>query len=181
MTDNTPRLGLPYLIASQAQKEVTHNEALNTIEALLQPAVQSIILTAPPAGVEGNLYIVGAGATGAWVGKDGKLAQFIGGAWTFYSVFEGMQVYNIATSQQMIYVAGTWKDALATQNKIGFFGAVPATKTKVTLMSADGAISGLTISAIYSQVEVQALRDAAETLADDVRTLKAALSTYGLV
>ena len=181
MADNTPRLGLPYLIASQAQKEVTHNEALNTSEALLQPAVQSMILTAPPTGVEGNLYIVGAAATGAWTGKDGKLAQFIGGAWVFYSVFEGMQVYNIATSQRMIYAAGTWKDALTAQNKIGFFGATPAAKTTVTLTNTNGTIGGLTISATYSQTEVQALRDAAETLADDVRALKTALSAYGLV
>lgn len=181
MADNTPRLGLPYLIASQAQKEVTHNEALNTIEALLQPTVQSNNLTIPPTGIEGNIYIVGIGATGAWTGKDGNLAQYIGGAWKFYVPFEGMQIWNIATSQRMIYTAGTWKEALTAQSKIGFFGSTPVTKTTVTLANTNEAISGLTISATYSQVEVKALRDATETLADDVRAIQIALSTYGLL
>ena len=64
---------------------------------------------------------------------------------------------------------------------VGFFGAAPAAKTTVTLANTDGVISGLAIGATYSQAEVQALRNAAETLADDVRALKAALSSYGLV
>lgn len=64
---------------------------------------------------------------------------------------------------------------------VGFFGAAPAAKTTVTLANTDGAIGGLAIGTTYSQAEVQALRNAAETLADDVRALKAALSSYGLV
>ncbi|WP_018704663.1 hypothetical protein [Anaeromusa acidaminophila] len=64
---------------------------------------------------------------------------------------------------------------------VGFFGAVPAAKNTVTLVNTDGAIGSLAIGATYSQAEVQALRNAAETLADDVRALKAALSSYGLV
>ena len=64
---------------------------------------------------------------------------------------------------------------------VGFFGSAPATKTTVTLGNTDNEIGGLTISAAYSQAEVQALRDKCEELADDVRALKAALSSYGLV
>ena len=64
---------------------------------------------------------------------------------------------------------------------VGFFGAAPAAKNTVTLVNTDGAIGGLAIGATYSQAEMQALRNAAETLADDVRVLKAALSSYGLV
>lgn len=64
---------------------------------------------------------------------------------------------------------------------VGFFGSAPVTKTTVTLGNTDNEIGGLTISATYSQAEVQALRDKCEELADDVRALKAALSSYGLV
>lgn len=42
----------------------------------------------------------------------------------------------------------------------------------------DNAIGGLTISAAYAQAEVQALRAACETLADDCRALRAALAAY---
>lgn len=41
----------------------------------------------------------------------------------------------------------------------------------VTLGNTDNEIGGLTISVGYSQVEVQALRDKCEELADDVRNL----------
>ena len=64
---------------------------------------------------------------------------------------------------------------------VGFFGSAPVAKTTVTLGNTDNKIGGLTISAAYSQAEVQALRDKCEELADDVRALKAALSSYGLV
>ena len=64
---------------------------------------------------------------------------------------------------------------------LGFFGAAPVTKTTVTLGNTDNEIGGLTLSESYSQAEVQALRDKCEELADDVRALKAALSSYGLV
>jgi hypothetical protein len=41
----------------------------------------------------------------------------------------------------------------------------------VTLGNTGNEIGGLTISAAYSQAEVQALRDKCEQLADDVRAL----------
>ena len=64
---------------------------------------------------------------------------------------------------------------------VGFFGSAPVAKTTITLGNTDNEIGGLTISATYSQAEVQALRDKCEKLADDVRALKTALSSYGLV
>jgi hypothetical protein len=48
-----------------------------------------------------------------------------------------------------------------------------ADQTAMTLGNTDGEISGLTISDPPTQAEVQALRDACEELADDVRALSA--------
>ena len=45
---NTPRLVLPAIEAAQAQKHVTHNEALTLLDALTQLAVESRTLTTPP-------------------------------------------------------------------------------------------------------------------------------------
>lgn len=36
----TPRLGLPYIQAQQAQKELAHSEGLVRLDALVQPVVQ---------------------------------------------------------------------------------------------------------------------------------------------
>ncbi|MCZ4352271.1 DUF2793 domain-containing protein [Roseovarius aestuarii] len=48
MSDNSPRLGLPYLQPSQAQKHVTHNEALQRLDALVQLSVVALNVETPP-------------------------------------------------------------------------------------------------------------------------------------
>ncbi len=83
MTETTPNLNLPYILPSQAMKHITHNEALQILDAATN-AVIAATLTAPPATpVEGALYLVGASASAAFAGKDGRLAFFIDGAWIF--------------------------------------------------------------------------------------------------
>lgn len=181
MSENTPRLILPYIVQSQAQKEVTHAVGLNRLDALTQTAVETVALTAPPIGIEGNLYIVGSGATGAWNAKDKQLAQFIGGSWVFYTPFEGLRVWDKQTAQPFVYKGTTWQNEFSAASKVGFFGATPVVKATVSFGNTDNEIGGLTISAVYSQAEVQALRDKCEELADDVRALKAAISGYGLI
>src|SRR5690606_5997668 len=46
--DATPNLDLPYIMGAQAQKHVTHNEAIRKLDALVQLAVLDRDLTAPP-------------------------------------------------------------------------------------------------------------------------------------
>lgn len=56
----SPRLGLPYLVSGQAQKEVTHNDALNGLDFLVQLNVLDRDLNTPPASpTEGDTYIIG--------------------------------------------------------------------------------------------------------------------------
>ena len=49
MSDSTTNLLLPYLMAAQAQKHVTHNEALRLLDGLVQLSVRSLSEIAPPA------------------------------------------------------------------------------------------------------------------------------------
>ncbi len=56
----TGRLGLPYIITAQAQKEVTHNEGLNRLDAFVTPVVADIANAPPASPTVGDLYIVGA-------------------------------------------------------------------------------------------------------------------------
>jgi hypothetical protein len=48
MSDTTTHLLLPYILAAQAQKHVTHNEALRLLDGLVQLSVLDRDLTAPP-------------------------------------------------------------------------------------------------------------------------------------
>lgn len=81
----TPNLGLPFIAQGQAQKEVTHNEALNELDAIVQLAVLDRDLAAPPGSpAQGDRYIVGPSPTGAWAGQTNNIALYLDGAWKFY-------------------------------------------------------------------------------------------------
>lgn len=84
--DETTNLLLPYILAAQAQKHVTHNEALRTLDALVQLAVVDRDLDTPPAAPdEGARYIVGASPTGEWAGHARAISAWQDGAWAFYA------------------------------------------------------------------------------------------------
>ena len=66
MSDATTHLLLPYTLAAQARKHVTHNEALRILDGLAQLSVLDRNLTAPPGSpTDRERCIVGSGAIGA--------------------------------------------------------------------------------------------------------------------
>lgn len=111
MTDQTSRFQLPLLAAGQAQKEVTHNEALLLLDALASPAVEGSASPSPPAApVPGQAWIVGAGATGAWASHDDALAIWTEAGWRFLSPRDGMAVWRQDTGMWIIRNGGVWRD-----------------------------------------------------------------------
>jgi len=59
--DASSNLNLPFIIAAQAQKHVTHNEAVRALDALVQLMVLDKDLASPPGSpAEGSRYIVAA-------------------------------------------------------------------------------------------------------------------------
>ena len=89
MSDESLRLRLPSLAEGQRQKHVTLNEALESLDALVQLSVKDRDLGEPPAGLDGDRYIVAAGATGAWSDHANRIAVRRDGAWLFYPPNEG--------------------------------------------------------------------------------------------
>ncbi len=75
---------LPLIAASQAQKHVTHNEALSLLDALVQLACLDKDFTAPPPSpAEGDRYlVVAAEPGGAWAGLAGQVVRYGDGVWT---------------------------------------------------------------------------------------------------
>jgi hypothetical protein len=113
MTD-TPRLALPVIEAAQAQKHVTHNEALILLDALTQLAIESRALAAPPATpTDGACYVPAAGATGAWAGWSGQIALFSGGGWLRIIPVSGLKAWVKAERLTMTYEDGIWRDGIA--------------------------------------------------------------------
>lgn len=105
------RLELPLLAAAQAQKHVTHNEALLRLDALGHPLVKTRTLSSPPAAGEGDMYLVGAAAAGDWSGHEQDLAEWRNGVWEFYAPFGGLAVYLEDEGIAVRYLTGSWREA----------------------------------------------------------------------
>lgn len=109
MANSTGRLGLPYILTSQAQKEVTHNEALNRLDVLVQSVAQDADLNTPPGSPTlGACYIIGASPTGAWSGKAKQIAQAIEGGWFFVAPFKLLKFWVESKDLFYVYDGSAW-------------------------------------------------------------------------
>jgi hypothetical protein len=110
MPDDTTILSLPLILPAQAQKHVTHNEALVALDLMVQLAVINRTLTAPPAlPTVGDRHIVAAGATGAWAGQAGRIALYAETGWQFTQALPGWQAHVLAEGQTAVYDGLAWK------------------------------------------------------------------------
>jgi hypothetical protein len=106
---DTPLLAIPYIAASQAQKHVTHNEALSLLDGLLHLSVVSRILAAPPASpVDGNRYLIAAAPTGAWATHAGHIALRMEGTWRFMVPREGWRLWVENEDVFIIFDGTNW-------------------------------------------------------------------------
>lgn len=111
LPDASPVLGLPYIQPAQAQKHVTHNEALRLLDAVVQLAVLDRDRTAPPADpAPGDRHIVAAGATLAWAGQAGRVALWEGPGqgWAFLEARPGWRAWVLAEAAVAVFDGTAW-------------------------------------------------------------------------
>ena len=106
----TPRLGLQFLSAGQAQKEVTVNSSLSALDIMVACAVEEPARSAPPpAPVVGACYLVSSDPTGAWAGKSQCVACFMSGGWQFVQPTAGFRAYVRSVGSFAVYRDGQWE------------------------------------------------------------------------
>jgi hypothetical protein len=143
---NTANLLLPYLEASQAQKEVTVNSTLTKLDALVMISVKDRDLNTPPVSPsEGHRYIVASSPTGSWSGQFGKIAAYQNGGWVFYTPKIGFQAYVEDENIDVFYTGSSWnvigQDTLISKASGEFF-KINRKEVDVTL----GSGSSITVS-----------------------------------
>jgi hypothetical protein len=138
MPDETTILTLPLILPAQAQKHVTHNEALVKLDVIVQLSVLSRnALTPPVTPVVGDRYIVGGIGTGAWAGQDQKIALYTLGGWTFTTALLGWQAYIVDESQMGFFDGTTWialSDGPFTVGRLGI-GTTPDATNRLSVVS----------------------------------------------
>jgi hypothetical protein len=119
----TPNLAMPLLYSAQAQKEITHNEALVLLDAMVPGCIRAVASDPVPFDASpGDMWIVGAGPAGAWTGRAGQIAVFTDGGWRFIQPKHGMRLYNRTQGVVMIFDEGDWQAPTAVAAPAG--GAV---------------------------------------------------------
>lgn len=142
MSDVSAILGLPYIQPSQSQKHVTHNEALASLDALVQAAVKGRTLVTPPAAPQtGDAWLVApSGAVNAWAGQENALTWWDGAGWRFAAPRPGWTVYDLAEGGPLVFDAAQgWirlPVSLDGLDMLGVNGAADATNRLAVSSSA---------------------------------------------
>ena len=109
MSDLSPRLNMPLIMPSQAQKHVTHNEALVILDALVQSGIAAFDATTPPGDpAEGALYALGSTPTGDWAGAANQLALRQGSGWRFLTPQAGWRAWDLGAGRLMVFDGSAW-------------------------------------------------------------------------
>ncbi|MCV0396067.1 MAG: DUF2793 domain-containing protein [Rhizobiaceae bacterium] len=110
MSDQSPNLDLPYILPSQAQKHVTHNEAVRLLDSLVQLAVLDRDRTSPPgSSEEGDRHVVAAPAEGEWSGQAGAVAVRQDGGWSFLEPRPGWLAWVVAEDGFVVHDGEEWR------------------------------------------------------------------------
>lgn len=126
----TARFAIPQLAPGQMHKELSHNEAMQRIDALLCPVVEGSALGTPPLSpAVGACYLVAEGASGAWSEQGGALACFTEGGWRFVAPLEGMTLFDRASGLTVVRRGGAWESGIARLAEVRING-VPVLKQR---------------------------------------------------
>ncbi|MGE0768123.1 MAG: DUF2793 domain-containing protein [Hyphomicrobiaceae bacterium] len=188
MSDTTVHLALPFIMAAQAQKHVTHNEALRVLDGVVQLSVKDRDLAAPPGSPhDGDRYIVGSGATGAWAGWDLNVALWSDGAWLRLPPRAGWLAWIEDESLLLAFNGSSWidvtPDALQSLALLGVGTTADAAnpfsaKLNAALWTAKSIAEGGTGDLFYTMNKEAAGRDLGLTLQTGYVT-KALVGLFG--
>ncbi|WP_165351989.1 DUF2793 domain-containing protein [Salipiger sp. IMCC34102] len=144
MTTFSPRLDLPFIEGTQAQKHVTHNEALERLDIAVQASVQLWDATTPPASPpEGQCFLVGDAASDPWAGHAGDIAAFAGGGWLFLTPQTGWRIWDAEAGVLKLRTAQGWTSlggALDLQNLDGIGVNATSDATNRLAVAADATL-----------------------------------------
>lgn len=107
MSEHTPNLSLPLLMPSQAQKHVTHNEALCMLDMLCQLSAKDVhVDNAPITPAQGDVYLLGSAPTGDWNGQAHAIAAYDGVGWRFVTPRTGWRAFVESSGGRLMYFNG---------------------------------------------------------------------------
>ena len=109
--ETTQKHNLPYIMAAQAQKHVTHNEALRTIDSIIHIAVLSRTASSPPTSPQASDgYLIPSGATGVWSDKENTVQVWEDEAWATHVPQDGWAIWVRDENKFIIFDDGQFQN-----------------------------------------------------------------------
>lgn len=164
----TTNWSFPYVTTGQAGGEITHNDALNYIDSLMQLGVVDFDLNTPPGSpTNGQAWKVGNAPSGAWSGHADEIAFYYSG-WLFVSLKDGMRLYD--NNANVFYVcrvasSDTWDEVITSTS------ATVVSLTDNSGGTANDTIAAITQSANAGSADFAVTRDAIADLAGKINEI----------
>ncbi|MFN4129130.1 MAG: DUF2793 domain-containing protein, partial [Paracoccaceae bacterium] len=109
MSDTTQNLAMPMIQPAQAQKHVTHNEALLVLDAVVQLCLEGVDQNDPPSTfADGQIWAIGPVPTGDWTAYPGVLAMRASAGWLYITPRNGWRAWDRASDAMRVYRDGQW-------------------------------------------------------------------------
>ena len=106
----TPRLNLPFLQSGQALKNITHNEALQRLDAGLYLFCTNMAADQLPANpVEGQAQIISQSPDAAFMERRGQIAVYMSGSWIWFVPSAGWVVWDEIDETLRIFDGSMWR------------------------------------------------------------------------
>lgn len=176
----TAHMGVTLVEQAQASKEVTVNEALSRLDAVLNTGAKDKDLATPPGSpVAGDVYIVAGSPTGDWAGHAGKLA-FFDQIWRFITPREGLTLWVNDEDALYTYDGAAWGKTAAVLQNISLLGVnATADATNKLAVKSAAVLLDNTGAGVQVKVNKNASGDTASFLFQDGYSGRAEIGCIG--
>lgn len=137
------------------------NASLRLLDSIVQGGVIDRATSVPPGSpVDGDLYIVAAGPSGAWSGNANKLARWssvgITPTWEFFTAKEGWTVWDRGANERVMFDGSNW----ALDSSVDISG-----KAEKLVAILETSSTSLTVTATHLNVVIRSLAATATSIA----------------
>jgi hypothetical protein len=180
MADST-HLKLPFILPGQAQKHITHNEAIAALDTLAQLAVLDRHLGAPPTlPAIGARYIVAASPTGAWAGKADNVVAWDGAAWHFHAPEPGWLAFVLDENGLLAWSGAAWLPTVGLDSQVPLIGInVAADSTNRLAVSSDAVLFTHASESVHLALNKHSSADTASLIFETGFSASAEIGTAG--
>lgn len=117
----SPKFGFTLMVDNLLTPEVVVNEMGIGHDCLIAATVKDYTPTPPGTPADGDCYLVGATATGAWAGHDQSFAFYSSG-WVFVTCPQYYVTYNVTDGYFYQKGASAWSRLTITDHLSGYIG-----------------------------------------------------------